>query len=251
MKGIYYILPLLVCLLSCSKRPGGTVQTNPETPQVKLQFSNVVDGEPLVLKTQTYTNAYGNTYQADAYKYYISNIKFTSANGKEFSEPESYHLIDQEMESTLGFTIKDIPEGNYTKIRFLVGVDSIRNSTGAQTGALDPANGMIWDWNTGYIMAKLEGRTPHSDSKYITFHLGGYKGENSVLRYITLDLPGGLTITKDKIPVIHIQSDVAEWFKTPYTINFENTSIIMSAGSAAAKIADNYSDMFSITKVEQ
>ena len=37
-----------------------------------------------------------------------------------------------------------------------LGVDSLRNVTGVQTGALDPAMDMYWTWNTGYVMAKLE-----------------------------------------------------------------------------------------------
>ena len=30
-----------------------------------------------------------------------------------------------------------VPEGNYTKVEFLIGVDSLRNTKGAQTGDLD------------------------------------------------------------------------------------------------------------------
>jgi hypothetical protein len=47
-----------------------------------------------------------------------------------------------------------------TGIRFLLGVDSARNVSGIQTGALDPARGMFWTWNSGYVMAKIEGSSP-------------------------------------------------------------------------------------------
>jgi hypothetical protein len=38
---------------------------------------------------------------------------------------------------------------NITAIKFLLGVDSLKNVSGIQTGALDPAKGMFWTWNTG------------------------------------------------------------------------------------------------------
>ena len=40
-----------------------------------LHFNNVVNGKPLVLKTETYTNANGDSFTVNLYKYYISNIK--------------------------------------------------------------------------------------------------------------------------------------------------------------------------------
>ncbi|WP_316930094.1 MbnP family protein, partial [Hymenobacter sp. IS2118] len=42
--------------------------------------------------------------------------------------------------------LKDIPVGDYQSVSFTVGVDSARNVAGAQTGALDPNNGMFWTW---------------------------------------------------------------------------------------------------------
>ena len=53
-----------------------------------------------------------------------------------------------------------MPAGNYNSLSFLLGVDSMHNVSGAQTGALDPANDMFWTWNSGYVMAKMEGASP-------------------------------------------------------------------------------------------
>ncbi len=69
---------------------------------------------------------------------------------------------------------------------FLLGVDSLHNVSGAQTDALDPAKDMFWTWNTGYVMAKLEGNSPSSalvNNKY-EFHVGGFSGKYNVLKKI-------------------------------------------------------------------
>ena len=53
-----------------------------------------------------------------------------------------------------------LPEGDYTELQFLLGVDSLHNVSGAQTDDLDPAKDMFWTWNSGYVMAKMEGNSP-------------------------------------------------------------------------------------------
>ena len=53
--------------------------------------------------------------------------------------------------------LADIPNGEYTKVNYTIGVDAARNTEGAQDGALDLVNGMFWSWNTGYIFMKMEG----------------------------------------------------------------------------------------------
>jgi hypothetical protein len=64
-----------------------------------------------------------------------------------------YFLVDFSDTTTTTLKLTILPY-LYNRLSFVIGVDSARNVSGAQTGALDPANGMFWTWNTGYIMAK-------------------------------------------------------------------------------------------------
>ena len=73
-------------------------------------------------------------------------------------------------------TLSDVPEGSYTEMSYVLGVDSTRNVSGAQAGALSTANGMFWSWSTGYIMLKAEGTSPNSGTGSFSFHLGGFSG---------------------------------------------------------------------------
>jgi len=251
MKKNFLLFLVVLQLAACTKKPdpvsgGGGSETY---PALKVEFANEVDGTKLVLKN-AYKNANGDTFKVTTFRYYISNIALINDAGGKYTETESYHLIDHAFDTTYGFTMKNIPEATYTKISFLIGVDSLRNVSGAQTGALDVNNGMFWDWNTGYTMVKIEGETPNSDTKYFTYHTAGYKGENSVLRWVTLTLPQPVKISKAETHTLHMKTNVAEIFRNPVTFNFKDFSLVMSTGSAAKKIADNYADMFTIDHID-
>jgi hypothetical protein len=69
------------------------------------------------------------------------------------------------------FDFINVPAGTYTGMYLTMGVDSARNVSGAQEGALDPANGMFWSWTSGYIMIKAEGLSPQGAGGSFTYHL--------------------------------------------------------------------------------
>ena len=135
----------------------------------------------------------------------------------------------------------------------MIGVDSTRNVSGAQTGALDPNNGMFWTWNSGYIMAKMEGRSPSSTQPFgiILFHMGGFAGQYATQRWCT---PAFNTLTSNvtatTTSTIHIKADIGEWFQAPVTVGFAAMNNVTTAGAQAAQIADNYADMFSVTGID-
>ncbi|MBS1634683.1 MAG: hypothetical protein JST26_02095 [Bacteroidetes bacterium] len=221
------------------------------TGSLDIVMSNVVNGVPLVLGTQKYTNANSDTFIVNTYKYYFTNIRLTTSGGYAWSPAESYYLVDQSNPSSLILHVSGIPRASYSSIEFMIGVDKNRNTSGAQTGALDPANGMFWSWNTGYIMAKLEGTSPQSGDNYkkLTFHLGGFSGAFSVLRSVQLPFPNAAQVTETHKPQVNMNCDVAEWFKTPNTISFGTVYGVTTSNTNAKNIADNYADMFTITSV--
>src|ERR1700733_14455088 len=150
---------------------------------LKITFINVVQKVPMVLNSVNYVNPFGETYSINKFKYYISNIPLQSSSTS-FSETESYHLINQNDPASLSFSFS-MPSGNYNSLSFLLGVDSLHNVSGAQTGALAPANDMFWTWNSGYVMAKMEGASPASAlNNVFEFHIGGFSGANNVLKKI-------------------------------------------------------------------
>ncbi len=239
---------LVMTLFSCSKKDDPT-PAPAGNGAVKLEFFNYVGSSTLNMNNQWYQNAHGDSFEVSKFNYYISNIKLNGA-GNTYAESESYHLLQQSDPTSMSFNVAGVPQGSYTGITFTIGVDSLRNVSGAQTGALDPVNGMFWSWNTGYIMLKFEGNSPKSNQAngYLEFHAGGFSGPNSVVRTVTLNFPTPINVTTSTtINHVHLTADVLALFKSPNLIDFSVMPLMNTAGDNAKKIADNYANMFTIS----
>ncbi|WP_118972817.1 MbnP family protein [Taibaiella koreensis] len=254
------ILPAM--LAGCSKDNNTTTpDPGPVTPidgygRVTMTFANYVGNTPLSLNNSqgyAYTNANGDSFNVSAYKYYISNIKFVREDGYEYAEPESYHFIDEADPASLSFSVPGLMPGKYTAVKLLIGVDSARNVSGAQTGALDPIHGMFWTWSTGYIMAKMEGNFKNTDNgnkSGFSYHLGGFKGEYRVVNEITLSLPQDLVAGNNTASSMTLRSNVLEWFAFPSIVKLNEINQVGSVGPIARGLSLSFSQSFSVTKVE-
>ena len=221
-----------------------------------MKFENYAGTSALNLNNTigyAYVNANGDEFNVTTYKYYISNIRFVNSNGSEYAEPESYHLLNHAEPTSLNFTIPNLPPGTYTAVKVLLGVDSLRNVSGAQTGALDPMYGMFWTWSSGYIMAKVEGAFKHGvtgTNTNFSFHLGGFAGEYSVLHEVVLPLPQNLVVGNNTTSTITFKSDVLKWFASPNMVKFDELNQVGSLGEDAHKISQNYAGSLSVTSVQ-
>ena len=102
----------------------------------------------------------GDSLKFDKFKYYLTNVQLKKSDGTWWKDIESYYLVDLSLLNGNIITIDNVPNGTYTEMKYVLGVDSARNNSGAQTGVLSVANGMFWSWNTGYIFLKAEGESP-------------------------------------------------------------------------------------------
>jgi hypothetical protein len=222
-----------------------------KTGIIKLTFRNMVNTSPMVLDTPTYANPFGESYTITKFKYYISNIRLSGGAGTAI-EKESYHLVDQSLPGSLTFSF-ETDENTFSTLQFLIGVDSIRNVSGAQTGALDPLNDMFWTWNSGYVMAKMEGVSPRSNQagNIIEYHIGGFSGVNGVLKGISLALPPDkpLVIKQGQTSEITVEADFNKWWQAPNDVKIADMPVCTTPGVLAKKVADNYSKMFTVTAV--
>src|ERR1043166_6569794 len=141
---------------------------------LSIDFLHYVDFDTLKLDTLAYKNELGQPYSITKFKYYVSTILLTNVTGETVKIPMSF-LIDEEKEESKKIMLKSIPSGEYSKVSFMIGIDSIHNCSGAESGTLDPVNALFWTWNTGYIFLKLEGRSPASTApgKIVEYHVGG------------------------------------------------------------------------------
>jgi hypothetical protein len=254
----FLLLPLIVLVSSCNKddqQEAGT-GTTVTTGSAKIIFSNMAGASPLnVAGDSVYTNSSGEPFTVTALRYYVSNFSFIKNDGSEVIMPADYYLIDQSGKTGIKRTISGIPAGTYKGVKFLIGVDSAKTVQGAQTGDLDPTNGMVWDWNTGYIFVKLEGKSPVAgtiDSAY-QYHISGYRTSTNTNALHWAEISFGsqpLVITASTLPQLYIKTDILEFFQNPYNFSIADNPVVTLSNSTAVSISNNYADMFSFDHIQ-
>ena len=242
---ILALLCLLIFLSSCKKDEN--LATGNAKSTFTMEFEHQINGAALTLNTATYKNAKNEEFKINVFKYYVSNIKLSKADGTTFLVPESYFLIDESKSATKLITIGNVPTGDYTKIEYTIGVDYARNFAGAQTGALDPIHGMFWTWNSGYIFVKLEGTSPQSKAanNALTFHIGGVVDPNNTIRTFSTEINAAnpLRIRVDAKPNMHFIVNGAAMFTGKTDISFAELNFTMG-GANSVIVADNFAKGF-------
>lgn len=246
---------LVACsLMACQKdikddaNSPGVVKTN-----LRIDFKPMVDS--LLLRIgATYTNHFSENYQVSQFKFYVSQIELinTDLNKIYGLSADQYFLIDAADSSSWSVSLSAAP-ALFNGIAFTVGVDSLRNVSGAQTGALDPAKGMFWTWNSGYIMAKLEGISPASSlpNQKFEYHIGGFKGDDNVLIHPVLVFPLGQfsELVAAKKTVVTVSANANSWFSNPHSIKIKEIPSCTSPGQLAKSISENYAYMFTVVQI--
>jgi hypothetical protein len=222
-----------------------------EKAKLYIHIEHYAGLKPLQLDSVYYKNELGQSFTVSKFRYYISNIRLKKTIGPTISLP-GYFLVDEADPESKSITLNNVPEGLYSSVSFIIGVDSLHNCTGAQTGALDPVNGMFWTWSTGYIFLKMEGHADASASPghIFEYHIGGYAAPNNCIRRVELNFgKKGLSIYDNKDNALPLKADVLQLLKTPTVIDFSKLSSVTDHHNATT-IADNYADMFTINADE-
>ena len=216
MNKILLISIFSLFIFSCKKNK---TSTEPATSaDVTIQYNNNISGMPIVEGKYDYTNAAGNIYNVLLMKYYVTNVVLMTDYNVEV-KLNNYDLIDafnpQEFSTVQA---KNIPNGTYKTMKFYLGIDSSHNHTGAQTGALDPSNGMIWDWNTGYLFFKHEGKfiSTLGDTTQLSYHLGTDKALSTI--YLPIDL-----VVNGVNKTMNIDFDLNKMYANP-VVDFNNNN---------------------------
>ena len=239
---------LPTALLSCKKNKKDDPKPVDITNAVRLEFQHQApDGSPLRLNT-THQTTTGEPYKLSLLTYYVSNIKLIRADGTAWAAPNSYYLVRVPGLPAANpvLTIPAVPAGNFTAIEFGLGVDSVANHHGDQTGALSPNNGMQWNWSTGYKFWVMEGtHVPTTGpAQDLTYHIGF----DAQYRTIRLALPQALTVTAAIAPQATVEVSLRPFFTG---IDFADPAhrTVMGNSPTAARIANNLATMFRVTAV--
>jgi len=272
MKKILTIITITSILFSACKKDSSTPDFDEQNlAPLSVEFDNIVGGRTLSFNNTAipYTNAKGETFTISALQYFISNVKVTTTEGKQYTvnQDSSYFLINGADRATR-FTKIKVPEGDYNKITFTIGVDSLRSTMpiDRRTGVLDPAmgggghagGGMYWGWNSGYIFFKLEGNAnaisddqlgDPTGKKQFKYHIGGFGGYSSKtinnIKTVTIDLNNGgiARVRKDRQSNIHLFVDVMKVFNGNNSFSIAAHPNVMFS-EFSKDVANNLTELF-------
>lgn len=205
---------------------------------IQFMIKPMFNTEALVLNTTKYSTDTNDTVSITTLKFYISNLVVEYEDGTRFKDKQSVRLIDVERLETLSFQLKQAPDLKMKRIYFQIGIDSLTNVSGNLDGDLDPALGMYWAWNSGYINMKLEGKSSSCKSvkKEFQFHIGGYLPQQNALQEMSLVMP-------ENAETIHLKVDLNKWLSN---VALKENNSLMIPGKKAIEMAKCYKNMFTI-----
>ena len=151
-----------------------------------LVFRPVVGHKKPEWDTKEYLSAVGERWHFSLLSFYLSDFSWygrrktaemaespDSGSRLEVHQPQRVELLQFGPETD---SLRLEAPFSAKRVCFRIGLDSATQVSGRTDGALDPALGMYWAWNTGYIQCRLEGFSPDSKGKKgrFEFHIGGY-----------------------------------------------------------------------------
>jgi hypothetical protein len=212
-----------------------------------IRFRAYVHGVPLELNKQ-YKNPFGESFKISRFRFYASRIAPVYADSNIKSTAGSvYHLIDFS-DSVSTCLVLPVTAGLCNGIRFLLGVDSVDQIAGAQSGALDPARGMYWTWNSGFQSFKIEGYSPESGqpAHLMAYHIGGYRHPFSTVWKIRINTTDDIAfrLTKENKITVEVPIELDYFFDGQTPLHIQEIPSCVTAGELAWKISENFIGSF-------
>ncbi len=251
----------LFVLSSCAKKEGcmdetalnydpeaevdkGCEYPSNEDQAVELHIHQYIGGDELVEETQHTIN--GVETNLNLVQFYISEIRLVDANGVETPADDIYLLVTPEVEE---YAIGNFPVGDYTKIKFNVGIDSVTNHAdpskypiGNPLGAQFPS--MHWGWSFGYIFVRIDGEAdadgngvPDTDGQF-EMHLGS----DVYLATVEAEIPVSIGAGNENI--VHMKANWDTFFSGVDMAN-DNTTHVTDNSALADILYNNLFGMFS------
>lgn len=229
MKKIGLILLFLSALLPA----------HAQNSTVKLQLKPLFNAEEIVPGKSVFDPHTKDSLRIDAFRFYVSGICFYNDDSLA-GKADGFYLVDLDKPATLQINCPLFKPIQYNKIKFNIGVDSLTNVSGVFGGALDPANGMYWAWQSGYINFKLEGYSPLCKTRNhkFQFHLGGYMSPYASLQTVELACPAGSS-------ALNLELNLNA-FLNPVDLATENQ--IMSPGARSVVLSGHIPSMFRLIR---
>ncbi|MGJ8738151.1 MbnP family protein [Zobellia laminariae] len=226
--------------------------------EISIKYDNGFNGNDLVLGTANAANANGEAITINRFNYIVSNFRLVNAAGEEFTyaKDDSYFIINQETEDDQ-IALADIPTGEYTTLKFGVGIDQEKYLQGAEGQGdfltLAEDNNMMWSWQAGYKFLNFEGTFTSetiTEATEFKIHMGSHGSSLDNYKEVTLELPNNVVVGDGVDSNIHLKIDASKILVgDTNSIELTEKQVIMVDAEKSPQIAVNTSEMFVVDHV--
>jgi hypothetical protein len=245
-------------IVSCSNDDMDDADKLTGSGEISVKFDNGYNGNDLVLGTANAANTNGESITVTRFSYIVSNFRLVNKEGEEYTFPkdEGYFIINQEEESD-EVSLPEIPAGEYTTLKFGIGVDQEKYLQGAEGQGnfltLAEESNMMWSWQAGYKFLNFEGTftsqtvTEPTDFK---IHMGSHGSSLDNYKEVSLSLPMNVRVGDGVDSNIHLKIDASKILVGATTsIELTEKSVIMVDEIKSPQIAVNTSQMFVVDHI--
>jgi len=212
------------------------------TARLDLSFDHVLDDEALMLGSVIET-ASGPQVRVDMLRYWVSNLVLETTDGEIYRVPSAYYLVEMTDANTRTTLVLDgIPDGTYRTLHMGIGVDADHNySLDLFEGELSTTVDMHWDWTTGFVFLKLEGRYgPGANEAPFIVHVGN----DPMYQAVTLALDG-LAVGTAEPATVRLGVNLAPLFDV-FDVSENSNLIGGQIGSSAETVISRFAAGISV-----
>lgn len=264
---------LVLSTLSSCRNEDTPSQVTDVKNNVVLTFKNAAGNQDLVLGQTVLTSTSNQKHIFSTLKYVISNIVLVKSDGTEvryhYDNPDKgAFIIDQQGPNAQNITLSEIPGGDYTQIKFGLGISPSAYTLGqaGQAAFWDACvtAGMSWQWASGYKFLRFEGnygapgdQIPTTNAPTFRFHAGNIGNPSTtntadVYRVVTVALPQAAKVRGNAAPTVQIKADAAKWLSgaTPIVLNDINQMSMSPNLPTVQAGTSNFAEAFTVYGVK-
>jgi hypothetical protein len=167
--------------------------------KISIEIRPQFNGHTIHLGDTIINTNNNSTIVISTLRFYVGQFELIDSQNQKSLKHKEYYLVDLALPESMHISFDSNFSFHADFIEFNYGVDSLTNTSGALSGALDPTNGMYWAWQSGYINMKLEGYIISGLNNKVKFeyHLGGFLSPFENSQIVRLNLPA-----KSKIVIV-------------------------------------------------
>lgn len=230
------------------KNNGTCFYAPPQEKGITFSFSHRVNGSAFIFDSLENPHPSGYLYSIETVKYFISNLALHRDSGDSIYIDVAHYVDAEDGNTTKLKWLESIPDGTYTGVSFVFGLDEGKNISGLFVNP--PQSLMIWpeSMGGGYHYMKLEGRYDAGGSiEMYNTHTGAAFG---VPYHFWVHLPQTFTVVDNHVN-IELLMEMNNWYQNPNAYDFAVYGAgIMDNPTAQQALKENGIDVFSLGTIE-